>query len=220
MSLENQKFPIAEIFDSVQGEGRWCGLPMHFIRFAGCNVGRAIPENDVYERCTAWDGRTFLCDTNYKRAKWMNGLELLKGIPNNGTAVCFTGGEPFLHDLSHLAEHVTRDGHRVHVETSGTRELTNFFARDAWVCVSPKQGCLPRVLSRANEIKFLVDQHFDLGKADWLLAQQPVTKLVYLSPINGVDTIDQRNLELCLDILKKRPKWQLTTQMHKIWGLR
>ena len=41
------KFPVAEIFDSIEGEGKRTGYMAVFVRFAGCNI-----------RCT-------YCDTAY-----------------------------------------------------------------------------------------------------------------------------------------------------------
>ena len=35
------KFPIAEIFDSIDGEGKRTGLMAVFVRFAGCDLRKA-----------------------------------------------------------------------------------------------------------------------------------------------------------------------------------
>ena len=32
------KFPVVEIFDSIEGEGKRTGYMSTFIRFAGCNL--------------------------------------------------------------------------------------------------------------------------------------------------------------------------------------
>ncbi|RLF30939.1 MAG: hypothetical protein DRM98_06200, partial [Thermoplasmata archaeon] len=74
---------INEIFYSIQGEGKWTGLPNIFIRTAGCNL-----------RCT-------FCDTKYA---YENGVELqVEEIINKITQypckhVCITGGEPLLQE--------------------------------------------------------------------------------------------------------------------------
>ena len=32
------KYPVVEIFESIQGEGSWMGRPVTFIRLGGCNL--------------------------------------------------------------------------------------------------------------------------------------------------------------------------------------
>ena len=72
---------IYEIFYSIQGEGRWTGLPNIFIRTAGCNL-----------RCT-------FCDTTYAYdvKREMTVTEIVKEIKKyNCNNICITGGEPLI----------------------------------------------------------------------------------------------------------------------------
>ena len=47
----SKKFPVLEVFTSIQGEGKWTGEPSVFVRVAGCNL-----------RCVFGNSR---CDTPY-----------------------------------------------------------------------------------------------------------------------------------------------------------
>jgi 7-carboxy-7-deazaguanine synthase len=102
---------IAEIFQSVQGEGFLTGTPSIFVRTAGCNL-----------RCR-------YCDTPY--ASWHP-----EGEPRSVTQilteiqqwdcrhVVLTGGEPMLHAESiALCEQLQRQGKHITVETAGTLYL-------------------------------------------------------------------------------------------------
>ena len=40
-------YPVAEVFHSIKGEGFWTGVPMKFIRLAGCTVGKVVPIEDL-----------------------------------------------------------------------------------------------------------------------------------------------------------------------------
>ena len=78
------KFPVAEIFDSIEGEGKRTGYMAVFVRFAGCNI-----------RCT-------YCDTAYAlkesdAEEFLTKEELLGRIRSYPwKRITFTGGEPLL----------------------------------------------------------------------------------------------------------------------------
>ncbi|MGH7825744.1 MAG: 7-carboxy-7-deazaguanine synthase QueE [Candidatus Binatia bacterium] len=99
---------IAEIFHSIQGEGRLVGMPSVFIRSSGCNL-----------RCV-W------CDTPYTSWK-PEGTELsvqaiLRRVRKHACRhVVITGGEPLLaRDLPELTDTLRGDGHHITIETAAT----------------------------------------------------------------------------------------------------
>lgn len=105
---------IAEIFYSLQGEGKLVGVPSVFIRTSGCNL-----------RCT-W------CDTPY--ASWEAGKNamsieaIVKQVEGYGCKhVVITGGEPVLErGLAELITRLHRLNMHVTLETAGTLWLEDF----------------------------------------------------------------------------------------------
>jgi 7-carboxy-7-deazaguanine synthase len=107
------KLRIAEIFASIQGEGKWLGTPSVFVRISGCNL-----------RC-GW------CDTPY--ASWepegpvLAVDEILRQVEEFAIEhVVVTGGEPMLFDaIVPLTEELEKRGKTITIETAGTiyREL-------------------------------------------------------------------------------------------------
>jgi len=99
---------IAEIFYSVQGEGRLLGVPSVFIRTSGCNL-----------RCV-W------CDTPYTswkpEGKDLGLSEILKKTKRHPTRYAvITGGEPFLaHGIEELTLLLRRDRFHITIETAAT----------------------------------------------------------------------------------------------------
>ena len=99
---------IAEIFYSIQGEGRLLGVPSVFIRTSGCNL-----------RCV-W------CDTPYtswkpegQDRKLDEILGEAKRRPTRHAVV--TGGEPLLsHEIEELTRRLKRDGFHITIETAAT----------------------------------------------------------------------------------------------------
>ncbi|MDH3442348.1 MAG: 7-carboxy-7-deazaguanine synthase QueE [Deltaproteobacteria bacterium] len=99
---------IAEIFYSVQGEGRLIGVPSVFIRTSGCNL-----------RCV-W------CDTPY--TSWRPEGEqwdidkVLREVRNSSSRfVVITGGEPLLaQGIEELTEALKKNGSHITIETAAT----------------------------------------------------------------------------------------------------
>lgn len=175
--MQTSKYPLVEVFASMQGEGVHTGRPMTFVRFAGCNVGRA-PEPSVpgafdiinnpeigsgYTICESVFGQRFGCDTNYHTAFSAELNELVTMIVAAGNdRICFTGGEPMIQDLEPLIEAIKRQNGlaKFHVETSGTVEIPNWMWMDPniWVALSPKKATLPGNIHLANELRLLVTE--------------------------------------------------------------
>ena len=146
MEAENLVYRITEIFYSVQGEGLKQGLPMVFIRLAGCNL-----------HCR-------FCDTKYalKGGREKGVAEILRAAGRyRCRRVCITGGEPFLQNLSSLVKCLKRESYWVSAETSGT--LWQRLSLD-WLTVSPKQeglryhphGYDRRFMKTASEFKYVI----------------------------------------------------------------
>ena len=224
--MEEEKvmdFAIAETFDSIQGEGFWVGTRMFFIRMAGCSVGKPRFEGEIFQECQTIIGQKFTCDTDFEFKARVRLETLLQLVPDKVRHVCITGGEPMTRaSLGDLVLELNKRGIMVHIETSGTvvRQFVvddTLNQRNIWITVSPKIDCDTMMLARANEIKLLIDKHFDLSKLPKLILTHPN---VYVQPINGVESLDEVNLELAKDLVMTRmPDWKLSMQAHKVWGM-
>lgn len=105
------KLRVSELFESVQGEGEWLGVPSVFLRLSGCNL-----------RCT-W------CDTPY--ASWhpegpVVELDDLKSqiLTFSPRHLVLTGGEPMIFEpIVPLTEWLKSEGFTITIETAGTAYL-------------------------------------------------------------------------------------------------
>jgi 7-carboxy-7-deazaguanine synthase len=99
---------IAEIFHSIQGEGKLMGVPSIFVRASGCNL-----------RCT-W------CDTPYTSWEpegWdMPVAEIMRAIGEfPAKHVVLTGGEPMIMpDVTELCGAIKSSGYHLTIETAAT----------------------------------------------------------------------------------------------------
>lgn len=98
---------IAEVFDSIQGEGLYLGEKQIFIRFYGCNL-----------KCK-------FCDTKLKSFMEYEPEELfqeLKLYQDKYHSVSFTGGEPLLQKdfLKEMLRLTRKDNFRNYLESNGT----------------------------------------------------------------------------------------------------
>ena len=233
-------YPIAEIFESVQGEGGQAGIAMTFVRLAGCTVGKpytaearkALGLEYFQERCVSWDGASFPCDTNYRMSSRKTVAELMAMDEiKNAHYVSITGGEPLMHNLVPLMVALDVKEKHIHIETSGTVALPANLIVDVdlarqrtdcmvWVTVSPKQGCLPEMLKLADEIRIMVDKDFNEGQFLLEYEKYIADEKVWISPVNDLVTLNIDNMKRCLALQQRYRQLRLSIQQHKIWGVR
>jgi 7-carboxy-7-deazaguanine synthase len=99
---------VAEIFHSIQGEGRLAGIPSVFVRTSGCNL-RCVWCDTPY---TSWEpeGEEKSLDDIVAEAK---------NYPSRHAVV--TGGEPLIApEIEDLTERLKTEGFHITIETAGT----------------------------------------------------------------------------------------------------
>lgn len=196
------QIPLVEVFYSLQGEGLRTGQATVFVRLAGCNL--------------ACD----FCDTDFRVQQTFSEDKLLAEIARVGGDcrwVCFTGGEPTLHELQSLCQRLRASGYRLQVETNGTKP------RAEWqidhITVSPKQpqgGRLhPWYEGHATEFKYVVDDSSDLRRAlDGVAAHGKPT---WLQP----NALNSAATALCVGAVLAHPaRLALSLQVHKLLEIR
>ncbi|OFW61329.1 MAG: hypothetical protein A2133_12705 [Actinobacteria bacterium RBG_16_64_13] len=240
---------VLEIFHSLQGEGYWSGVPMTFVRLAGCNAA------ELGLGCTAW------CDTP---AGWALDEGEDREIGEVLSAVtlprlCLTGGEPLLQTggVAELIGEAEQRGIRVHVETNGTvdplpiLELARDYATArpgatprpfpefGWAAVSPKPpdyAVAPGWAGLVDELKLVADEHLDAATAERLAAAN-LGAFVCIQPLyaqgpappdcgsgrgpDGAGAAPQRtSSERAVELVMRHPEWRLSLQLHKHLGIR
>ena len=205
---------VLEIFDSIQGEGFWSGVPMTFVRLTGCNAP------DLGLGCAAWCDTPASWDPSAGDEMTAEDIALQAGFPR----LCLTGGEPLLqtYGVADLVSEVHRRGVRVHLETNGTVDSPCDFD---WVTVSPKPPGYLIAASwegRIDELKLVVDEDLDAARAERLAASHPGA-IVCLQPEYGGGPADPRgraNAERAVALVMGHPDWRLSLQIHKFLGVR
>lgn len=184
-------YRVNEIFLSLQGEGRWTGTSMVFVRLSGCNL-----------RCP-------FCDTRHEAHSCMTAAEIRDRAAALGPTrtVVFTGGEPSLQLDSELIE--TFEGWTIHCETNGTRPLPEGID---WVTCSPKQGG-EVVLRSVDELKLLwTGPETRPERFDHIEAR--------CRSLQPCDTADPRanslRLSEAIAYIHAHPLWHLSLQTHKL----
>jgi len=169
---------VAEIFASIQGEGRYIGRPQVFVRLTGCNL-----------RCS-W------CDTKhaYEGGRAMTVAEIVRKVGLYGIgSVCVTGGEPMLQkdELLALIRGLKRRGCEVVLETNGTLYDRQIFRLVDCVSMDMKPPSSGeesdwKILSRLgakDQAKVVVSDGRDLRFARRVIAKSPAE--VTLQPAGG-----------------------------------
>ena len=132
--------------------------------------------------------------------------------------MCITGGEPLDHNLDNLIATLQDLGHKVHLETSGTKNPPG--VEFNWVACSPKYHMLNIWWRLADEIKFLVDENFDEHRVVKLIKEQEPKGIIYVQPVNHIRDINSDNTQRTLALIQRHPEWRIALQGHKYLGVR
>ncbi|RLF29669.1 MAG: hypothetical protein DRN05_01120 [Thermoplasmata archaeon] len=206
---------INEIFYSIQGEGKWTGLPNIFIRTTGCNL-----------RCS-------FCDTQYayKNGREMSIEEIARRIKKYPCKyVCLTGGEPLLQkDTIDLIKKLIEENYSICLETNGSlnieKILVNIKNRKHLIisldikCPSSnmhQKMYLNNIslLNKNDQLKFVILDKKDYEYAKNIIRKHKPQCTVFFQPVWGIDPII-----LSRWILSDGLNIRLSLQIHKIiWG--
>jgi len=187
---------VNEIFYSIHGEGGLTGRPMAFVRLSGCNL-----------KCT-------FCDTNHKPFVKLKPKTILKILDDNFKhchAVCITGGEPLIQDISELVFALKARGLYVALETNGTKKIPTL--PFDYISVSPKGYVANGVAEVAHEVKLVVGPETDFTVLRHF--QCPV----YLQPCNKKFELDWKWVTVCVKKVIENPKFRLSLQLQKVLGI-
>ncbi|MEI7902250.1 MAG: 7-carboxy-7-deazaguanine synthase QueE [bacterium] len=204
-------YPVAEIFESVQGEGYNTGMEVVFLRFGGCNL--ACP----------W------CDTEYRVFERLDEEMIVSRVRGfNPQALILTGGEPFIQEgLDSLLMRLKELGYWIGVETNGlVAPQQAWLRRLDYVAVSPKALYAPRyddarMVTRADEVRIVVDGEVRAFCDD--MRNRIEAAHYFLSPCEREGTFNIEETLRLLGLLnrgRRQGKWLLSVQTHKLAGVR
>jgi 7-carboxy-7-deazaguanine synthase len=204
---------VQEIFQSIQGESTYAGLPCTFIRLTGCNL-----------RCH-W------CDTQYAYTggEEFNTADIVTRVADYPHRLIeITGGEPLLQtETPEVCQSLLDKGYTVLVETNGTLDI-GFLPAGVIRIMDIK--CPGSGYERAtlwdnimrltvnDQIKFVVADRNDFDYTMNVVLQYQLDKIcpVLISPVIGKQNLSQ----LAQWILQSRLPLRLQIQMHKILGIK
>ena len=215
-------YSVKELFLTLQGEGAQAGKAAVFCRFSGCNLWSGREEDRANAICQ-------FCDTDFVGTNGDGGgkfetAELLADSINHiwglgdptHKYVVFTGGEPLLQLDIQLIKALKLKGFKIGIETNGTIRAPEGID---WICVSPKFGSELAQL-QGDEIKLVIPQVGHTENLNKILSRFEKMSFAhhFLQAMDGPNLAANR--DLAIKICQSRPLWRLSTQTHKLLGIR
>jgi 7-carboxy-7-deazaguanine synthase len=227
-----------QIFETVQGEGMFLGVPSFFIRLQGCSV------------------RCFFCDEKKtwalgtKNEQILNYEEILQQLQIMNSSlkrVVITGGEPTEQDIVPFIKFLNSHGYKVALESAMTGEYAEAVldyileCSDFWLTFSPKaiyseagEPSDERVYALAHELKFVIADDKAVDFLENTLLPKVLTD--HEAGENAGNSVVQRsskpfflvadwnnikeNQARILELLKKYPEvLRIGIQAHKYWNI-
>ena len=202
---------INEIFYSIQGEGKWMGLPNIFIRTTGCNL-----------RCS-------FCDTTYayETGEEMSIEEIINRIRKHPcNYVCITGGEPLLQEaIVQLIDVLLEKKYVICLETNGSIGIERLAGKKSLLisldikCPSSAMHEKMKfnnvsLLTCNDQLKFIIQNREDYEYAKKIIKKYKPQYAIFFQPVWGINL-----KELSSWVLNDGLDVRIGLQLHKIiWG--
>ncbi|AWH90382.1 7-carboxy-7-deazaguanine synthase QueE [Buchnera aphidicola (Melanaphis sacchari)] len=218
------KYPVNEIFQTIQGEGYYIGTPAIFIRLQGCKVACEWCDTK-YTWKNSYENQILneeIIKKEKSNKKWsymttQNIILIIKQLKWTAKHIVITGGEPCMYNLLDITTLLEEKGYFCQIETSGTELIE--CSLNTWVTLSPKQKktTLKSSILRANEIKFpiLIEQDFLYLKKILHMIKKRKNNLIFLQPISQ----NEKALAICIKKCTEK-NWRLSIQIHKYLQIR
>ncbi len=194
---------INEIFYSLQGEGKWSGLPNIFIRTSGCNL-----------RCS-------YCDTKYayEKGEQKKSNEIINYIKKYPCKkICITGGEPLLqNNIEKLIRKLEEKNYHIIIETNGSKNIKKISGFEN-LTISLDIKCPSsnmaekmnfknlKFLRKKDQLKFVIKNKNDYNYAKEILDKYNIKCSIYFQPVWKTN-------------VKKIAEWILTDGLNVRLGL-
>lgn len=208
---------VIEIFESIQGEGRWMGTPVTFIRLAGCNL-----------HCSWCDTKESWGDVGTE----MTIAEILEKVNSyRHRMVVITGGEPTIHpELNDLTIALKDQYYYICLETNGTNNI-GWDSGCSWITCSPKPESNYTISCSCDEIKLVITEDFNEAVLERIIKEHGETVLkrtikehdetgiyIWLQP-EGSNM--QAMWKRCYDlVMKYKGNVRVGVQLHKLMEVR
>ena len=204
MNHTTHRFPVCDLFASIQGEGTWTGRAMVFVRFFGCPLS------------CPW------CDEPRRRdpeaVRNLTTTEILEEIARIGPDiphVLLTGGEPLAVDgLSVLIRALKKKRYWVAMETSGVGGTVP--PGLDWLTLSPKTPLPEGTCQTADEIKFVVGPVLSAHEARTIHQRAAIHPNVWVQPRADGDRLNLKAVARCIEqVMAAGGRVRLSLQIHK-----
>jgi 7-carboxy-7-deazaguanine synthase len=199
---------INEIFYSIQGEGKWTGLPNIFIRTSGCNL-----------RCS-------YCDTKYANYEFkeMKINDILNKIKKYYCKkICITGGEPLIQEeIIKLVNILIKNNYDISIETNGSINIKPFSNKKSVMISmdfkSPSSNMTEKMLYKnikylknKDQFKFIIKDLKDYKFAKEIIKNNEINCIIFFQPEESTNPEKLANW-----ILKDNLNVKLGLQIQKI----
>jgi len=212
---------VSKIFESIQGEGAWLGVPAIFVRFHGCNLACDFCDENKHE---------------FGQEVSVNNLvnELVRRMERTGWRhIVLTGGEPLIQPgIAEVVEKLLNYDplEILQIETNGTTGLRfeHPYHYKAWASCSPKE---------VNEWKIHDELYRYIKELKYVVTEKLTAENIYdvikdfrhehyvniwLQPMwlpATQNRVDLNSLVKAIKMTKEDNTFRLGFQAHKYWNI-